>query len=121
MCNKNKTEDLPNPAPKASLLAPQGHACHLPTLKRLKRARGQVEGIEKMVSEGRYCVDILYQIQAAVKALQVVQGIVLEGHFKQCLKNAALNGQEEVIDEKISELLSLSLKMDFQNVNEVSL
>lgn len=57
-------------------------------LKRLKRIEGQVKGIQKMIEEDKYCVDILTQVAAVRAAVNKVGGIVLENHSKTCLLNA---------------------------------
>ncbi|WP_425059887.1 Copper-sensing transcriptional repressor CsoR [Sporomusa carbonis] len=73
--------------------------------KRLRRIGGQINGIEKMVDEGRYCVDILQQIMAARAALNQVALIMIESHTKSCVVNAIKeNRTEEAIDELIGVL-----------------
>ncbi|SMC44516.1 metal-sensitive transcriptional regulator [Sporomusa malonica] len=68
--------------------------------KRLRRTGGQINGIEKMVDEGRYCVDILQQIMAARAALNQVALIMIESHTKSCVVNAIKeNRTEEAVDE----------------------
>ncbi|SMD01680.1 metal-sensitive transcriptional regulator [Sporomusa malonica] len=68
--------------------------------KRLRRTSGQINGIEKMVDEGRYCVDILQQIMAARAALNQVALIMIESHTKSCVVNAIKeNRTEEAVDE----------------------
>ncbi|SDD71115.1 metal-sensitive transcriptional regulator [Sporomusa acidovorans] len=73
--------------------------------KRLKRIGGQINGIEKMVDERRYCVDVLQQIMAARAALNQVALIMLESHTKSCVVTAIKeNRTDETIDELISVL-----------------
>lgn len=68
--------------------------------KRLRRTSGQINGIEKMVEEGRYCVDILQQIMAARAALNQVALIMIESHTKSCVANAIKeNRTEQAVDE----------------------
>lgn len=71
---------------------------------RLKRVEGQIRGIEKMVDENRYCVDILVQINAAQAALEKVGFSLLERHTKHCVSAAVKSGDG---DEAIDELLSV--------------
>ncbi|WP_173916890.1 metal-sensing transcriptional repressor [Halobacillus sp. Marseille-Q1614] len=69
-------------------------------LNRLKRIEGQVRGIQKMVEEERYCVDILIQISAINKALNKVGYNLLERHTHHCVAGAIKDGNgEEAIDE----------------------
>lgn len=73
--------------------------------KKLRRTSGQINGIEKMVDEGRYCVDILQQIMAARAAHNQVALIMIESHTKSCVVNAIKeNRTEEAVDELIGVL-----------------
>src|SRR5699024_8672584 len=69
-------------------------------INRLKRIEGQVRGIQKMVEEDRYCVDILVQISAINAALNKVDFAVTERHTKHCVSHEVKEGRgEEAIDE----------------------
>jgi len=69
-------------------------------VNRLKRIEGQVRGIQKMVEEDRYCVDILVQISAINAALKKVGFSVAERHTKHCVSDAVQTGNgHEAIDE----------------------
>ena len=70
-------------------------------LMRLKRIEGQVRGIQKMIEEDRYCVDILVQISAIKNALQKVAFPLLEVHTRGCVVDAitSQNGEKEKIEE----------------------
>ena len=72
--------------------------------KRLKRVAGQVNGIDNMLDEGRYCVDVVQQILAARAALNQVALIVLESHAKSCLVTAV---KEDRADASIDELMGV--------------
>jgi len=73
--------------------------------KRLRRTGGQISGIEKMIDEGRYCVDVLQQIMAARAALNQVALIMIESHTKSCVVNAIKeNRTDEAVDELIGVL-----------------
>ena len=74
-------------------------------VKRLHRIEGQVRGIEKMVEDERYCVDILTQIAAANTALESVAFKVLDDHVNHCVADALASGDAEVAAEKSRELL----------------
>lgn len=67
---------------------------------RLKRIEGQVRGIQKMIDEDRYCVDVLVQLSAVNAALKKVGYTLLEQHTKGCVANAIKSGEEEqALDE----------------------
>ena len=71
-------------------------------LKRLRRAEGQVRGIQRMVEEDTYCIDVLTQVSAATKALENVALALLNDHLAHCVAEAAREGGA-VADEKIRE------------------
>ncbi len=71
-------------------------------LRRLRRIEGQVKGIERMVADEQYCIDILTQVSAATKALQAVALGLLEEHLAHCVMDAARTGGAEA-EEKLRE------------------
>lgn len=71
-------------------------------LARLRRIEGQVRGLQRMVSEGDYCIDILTQMSAVQSALDSVAIGLLEDHMNHCVVNAAKES-DEVGREKIEE------------------
>ena len=73
--------------------------------KRLHRIEGQVRGIERMVEEDRYCIDILTQIAAAMTALESVGLKVLDDHVSHCVAGALASGAEGA-RQKTDELLA---------------
>ncbi|HSP71208.1 MAG TPA: metal-sensitive transcriptional regulator [Gaiellaceae bacterium] len=75
-------------------------------VKRLRRIEGQVRGIEKMVDDDRYCIDILTQISAATTALESVAFRILDEHVNHCVAGALSSGDEAVAAEKSRELLA---------------
>lgn len=75
-------------------------------VKRLKRIEGQVKGIQKMVDEERYCVDILIQISAIRSAINKVGTIILENHIKGCVSQSLKNDDVEATANMIDELMS---------------
>ena len=75
-------------------------------LNRLRRIEGQVRGIEKMVEDDRYCIDVLTQIGAAITALEGVGLKVLEDHTRHCVAGALASGDEAAAREKTEELLA---------------
>jgi DNA-binding FrmR family transcriptional regulator len=83
---------------------------HADLIRRLRRIEGQVRGLQKMVDEGRYCVDILTQIDAATAALARVQDRVLESHLDHCVTDALESGDRAAGLEKVDEVVMLLKK-----------
>lgn len=78
---------------------------------RLRRIEGQVRGVQRMVEEGRYCVDVLTQIDAVTAALARVQDRILESHIHHCVADALAEGADPVErDEKVDEVVTLLKK-----------
>ena len=74
---------------------------------RLRRIAGQVEGIQRMVEEDRYCVDVLFQIAAARAALGKVGRILLDSHVHTCVCDAFSGDDPKDREAKIEELVSI--------------
>jgi CsoR family transcriptional regulator, copper-sensing transcriptional repressor len=74
-------------------------------VKRLHRIEGQVRGIEKMVEDDRYCIDILTQISAVSTALESVAYKILDDHVNHCVAHALASGDEGDAETKTRELL----------------
>ncbi len=68
-------------------------------LKRLRRIEGQVRGLQRMVGEDRYCIDILEQISATTRALQSVALQLLEDHMGHCVADAVKSGGDTATDK----------------------
>lgn len=83
------------------------HADHRKQLGRLRRVEGQVRGIASMVEDGRYCVDILTQLQAARAALARIEREILDDHVNACVAVAAASEDKEAQREKLGELTEL--------------
>lgn len=64
-------------------------------LKRLRRIEGQARGLQRMVEEDKYCIDILTQVSAITKALQAVSLSLLDEHLNHCVLEAAKSGGPE--------------------------
>jgi DNA-binding FrmR family transcriptional regulator len=71
-------------------------------IKRLKRIEGQVRGLQRMVEDDTYCIDVLTQVSATTKALQSVALVLLEDHLGHCVAHALVEGGD-VADHKIKE------------------
>ena len=74
-------------------------------IKRLHRIEGQVRGIERMVADDRYCIDILTQVAAVTTALESVGFLVLDEHVNHCVAGALASGDEAEAQAKATELL----------------
>jgi DNA-binding FrmR family transcriptional regulator len=74
-------------------------------VKRLHRIEGQVRGVEKMVEDDRYCIDILTQIAAVNTALESLAFKILDGHVRHCVAGALTSGDEADAQTKTEELL----------------
>ncbi len=74
-------------------------------IKRLHRIEGQVRGIERMVEDDRYCIDILTQISAVTTALESLAFKILDSHVNHCVAGALASGDPEEAQRKSQELL----------------
>jgi len=74
-------------------------------IKRLHRIEGQVRGIERMVAEDRYCIDILTQLGAVSTALESLGFRILDDHVRHCVAGALASGDEAEATAKAEELL----------------
>jgi DNA-binding FrmR family transcriptional regulator len=77
------------------------------TLGRLRRIEGQVQGIQRMVEEDKYCVDILLQLTAVQGAVEQVQRLLLGRHIESCVADAIRSGSTRDRQKKVDELLEL--------------
>jgi DNA-binding FrmR family transcriptional regulator len=75
-------------------------------VKRLHRIEGQVRGLERMIEDERYCIDVLTQISAVTTALDSVAFRILDGHVEHCVTDALSSGDPSVAEEKSRELLA---------------
>lgn len=72
-------------------------------LMRLRRIEGQIRGLQRMVEDETYCIDVLTQLSAATKALQSVGIGLLEEHVNHCVLEAAQEGDADTAREKVAE------------------
>jgi DNA-binding FrmR family transcriptional regulator len=79
----------------------------LKLISRLARIEGQVRGISKMVADGRYCIDILTQLQAVRAALTKVETAILQDHLGKCIEGAITSGDAADQRAKVNELIQL--------------
>ena len=80
------------------------------TLKRLSRIEGQVRGLQKMIEDDRYCVDILVQVKAVTAAIKKVEGELLKDHVDHCIKDAIASDDLAERETKLTELVDLLSK-----------
>ena len=88
------------------------HPDHSTEIKRLKRIQGQLEGIERMILERRYCIDILNQTKAVTSALHSLESALLEKHLRHCVRESfsLKNSNEEEMELKIREIMEIFKK-----------
>ncbi len=79
-------------------------------IARLRRIEGQVRGIQRMLEEGRYCVDILTQTSAVVAALHGVEDLVMENHLNTCVAEAMKSDDPAEKAEKVEEVMNVITK-----------
>lgn len=79
-------------------------------LRRLRRIEGQVRGLQRMVEEGRYCVDILVQVAAVKAALDAVALSLLDGHVRGCIRDAVARGREDAALAELIEVIGRYLR-----------
>ena len=72
-------------------------------LKRLRRVEGQIRGLQRMVEDDTYCIDVLTQVAAATRALQSVAVGLLDEHVRHCVRDAMANDDDERADEMVTE------------------
>lgn len=81
------------------------HPCHKDQAANLRRIAGQVRGIEKMIDEGKYCIDILNQIKAAKSSITSVEGKILSRHLRECVKESLKGGDS--FESKVDEIVKI--------------
>ena len=80
---------------------------HEKNLVALRRIEGQVRGVQRMIEERKYCIDILTQISAIKGALSRVEDKILEKHFQHCVTGAVTGTSKNERQEKMDEILQL--------------
>lgn len=83
------------------------HPDHSRHLTRLNRAKGQIEGIERMILDRRYCPDIIAQLKAASSALKAIEAELFKTHLRGCVKEAFSADDLFKSEEKIQEIVKL--------------
>ncbi|EKD50960.1 MAG: hypothetical protein ACD_62C00385G0004 [uncultured bacterium] len=84
---------------------------HNNKLVALNRIEGQVRGIQNMITEGRYCIDIINVVSATIGALRKVEASILQDHLQACVLSAFAEKSDRQIKEKIDEVCTLLNKL----------
>ena len=87
------------------------HPSHEDQLIRLKKVEGQIRGIQTMIEERRYCMDLLSQIRAVTGALRKIESGILESHLQHCVNDAISSKNKKEAAAKIKEITRLFEKI----------
>jgi len=79
---------------------------------RLARIEGQVRGLQQMVEQDRYCIDVITQVRAARAALAKVEQLILSDHLGSCVEAAIVSGDPEQQRAKVAELIDVLGRTD---------
>ncbi|MBL4825482.1 MAG: metal-sensitive transcriptional regulator [SAR324 cluster bacterium] len=88
------------------------HPNHDNQLVRLKKVEGQVRGIQTMIQERRYCMDLLSQIRAVTGAMRKIESGILESHLQHCVNDAISSKSKKEAEVKIKEIIRLFEKLN---------
>jgi DNA-binding FrmR family transcriptional regulator len=83
---------------------------HFEDIGRLKKIEGQIRGVQKMIEEKRYCIDILTQLSSVVGAIKSVEENILERHLKGCVHQSFSKGNKQDRAQKIDEIVDVLKK-----------
>jgi len=83
---------------------------HREELERLRKIEGQIRGVQKMIAEGRYCVEILQLLSSIQGAIEKVEDQILRRHLEGCVSHAVKSGSSKERNEKFNEILDLVSK-----------
>ncbi len=95
------------PEEKSSSKARQQHPDYSLHLRKLNIAGGQIEGIRKMITERRYCPEIIVQLKAVRSALKGIESEIFKTHLKGCVKTAIKSNNGLEAETKIEEILKM--------------
>ena len=96
----------------ATILKPMKPESKATLRRRLRRIEGQIRGLQRMVENEAYCVDILHQVGAARAALYEVGKLLLGGHVERCVLDAMRSGSRRARDRKVAELLEVLSRLN---------
>ena len=83
---------------------------HMEEIVSLKRIEGQIRGIQKMIEEKRYCIDILTQLSSIMGALKRVEKNILDRHLRGCVRESLSRGSREDREKKTEEIIEILQK-----------
>ena len=83
---------------------------HVEEIVPLKRIEGQIRGIQKMIEEKRYCIDILTQLSSVVGAIRRVEENILSRHLRGCVRESFNKGSKEDKGKKVDEVIEVLQK-----------
>jgi DNA-binding FrmR family transcriptional regulator len=83
---------------------------HFEDIVRLKKIEGQIRGVQKMIEEKRYCIDILTQLNSVVGAIKSVEENILERHLKGCVNQSFTKGSKQDRALKVDEIVGVLKK-----------
>lgn len=81
------------------------HADHNGEIPRLRRIVGQLEGVERMIQDRRYCPEIIQQIRAVGSAVKALEHKILKGHLASCIRHSATGDSPQEFEKKLDEIL----------------
>ena len=93
---------------------------HSDNLVALRRIEGQVRGVQGMIEDRKYCIDILTQIHAVKGALSRVEEKILEKHFQNCVTDAFAGSSQEEMQQKLIEIIKLLHQVRLQHPCRIS-
>ncbi len=79
-------------------------------IQRLKRIEGQIRGLEKMITDNTYCIDVITQTSAVKQALSSVEDLLLEDHLKTCVVTQVKKGNKEKAIQEVLKVFKLKRK-----------
>ena len=83
------------------------HSDHSAEIPRLRKIAGQMAGMERMISGGRSCVEIMQQARAVHSAVKALEVAILKRHLNTCIANSAKSETQAAFNERLKDLLSL--------------
>lgn len=92
---------------KNSAVSKYDHPDHGKSKRRISRIRGQIDGIDRMIDERRYCPEIIVQIRAATAALKALEAEILKTHLRGCVKSAFRTKDPFEVETKIEEIMKM--------------
>lgn len=85
-------------------------SAHIEEVNRLRKIEGQIRGIQKMIEDKRYCIDILTQISSIVGAIKQVENNILQRHLKNCVYETLKRANRQEKEKKIEEIIEVLRK-----------